>query len=208
MKVSGPMMSMSASGTIGGLVTASIWKGRPYFRLRVTPSNPKSAGQTSTRAMFRFLSQQWASLTSLNQATWDDLAAADNVTPFNAFMRANQRTWTQFATPTQAYPAAGTDTPCGATIDSVTAGVKQATLSITTDDVGTSNWGVLIMRSTTTGFTPTSTNLVGVLAIGNDQTKTYTDTPLEAGTYYYKAIPFTVDGVKGAASAQQTVVIS
>lgn len=49
MKVTGPMMSLSASGTFGGILTASIWKGRPYMRQRVDPSNPSTAGQITVR---------------------------------------------------------------------------------------------------------------------------------------------------------------
>lgn len=49
MKVTGPMMSLSASGTFGNILTASIWKGRPYMRQRVTPSNPSTAGQVLVR---------------------------------------------------------------------------------------------------------------------------------------------------------------
>jgi len=48
-KVNGPFMSLSASGTFGNTLTASIWKGRPYMRQRVTPSNPSSAGQITVR---------------------------------------------------------------------------------------------------------------------------------------------------------------
>lgn len=48
-KVNGPFMSMSASGTFGGMITASNWKGRPYMRQRVDPSNPSTAGQITVR---------------------------------------------------------------------------------------------------------------------------------------------------------------
>jgi len=49
MKVTGPMMSLAASGTFGGILTASIWKGRPYMRQRVDPSNPSTSGQITVR---------------------------------------------------------------------------------------------------------------------------------------------------------------
>jgi hypothetical protein len=48
-KVNGPFMSLSASGTFGNILTASIWKGRPYMRQRVDPSNPSTAGQVLVR---------------------------------------------------------------------------------------------------------------------------------------------------------------
>jgi hypothetical protein len=48
-KVNGPFMSLSASGTFADTLTASIWKGRPYIRQRVIPSNPRTDEQQQTR---------------------------------------------------------------------------------------------------------------------------------------------------------------
>jgi hypothetical protein len=41
-KVTGPLMSLDASGTVGKTATFSKWKGQNYVRLRVTPLNPQS----------------------------------------------------------------------------------------------------------------------------------------------------------------------
>ena len=51
MKSPAPFMSINPSGSIAGLLTASRWKGRPYVRLLVTPSNPQTAGQSATRSI-------------------------------------------------------------------------------------------------------------------------------------------------------------
>lgn len=48
-KVTGPLMSLDASGTVGNTATFSKWKGRNYVRLRVTPQNPQTADQASGR---------------------------------------------------------------------------------------------------------------------------------------------------------------
>lgn len=48
-KVTGPLMSLDASGTVGKTCTFSKWKGRNYVRLRVTPMNPQSEGQQDAR---------------------------------------------------------------------------------------------------------------------------------------------------------------
>lgn len=42
-------MSINPSGSIAGLMTAARWKGIPYVRLLVKPSNPRSAGQVAVR---------------------------------------------------------------------------------------------------------------------------------------------------------------
>lgn len=46
-----PFMSINPSGSIAGLLTASRWKGRPYLRLLVTPSNPQTADQGAVRSV-------------------------------------------------------------------------------------------------------------------------------------------------------------
>ena len=48
-KVTGPLMSLDASGTVGNTAVFSKWKGRNYVRLRVIPKNMRSADQQLTR---------------------------------------------------------------------------------------------------------------------------------------------------------------
>lgn len=49
-KVSGPLMSMDASGKIANAIVFAKWKGRNYVRQLVTPYNPQSVGQQAVRA--------------------------------------------------------------------------------------------------------------------------------------------------------------
>jgi hypothetical protein len=66
-KVTGPLMSMDASGKFGGALVFGKWKGRPTVRKLVTPSNPQTADQTAARNAVRCLGagQRFASLTAL-----------------------------------------------------------------------------------------------------------------------------------------------
>lgn len=48
-KVSGPLMSMSASGSVGKSIVFSIWKGVAYVRQWLKPSNPQSTDQGNAR---------------------------------------------------------------------------------------------------------------------------------------------------------------
>lgn len=50
-KVTGPLMSMTASGKIADSIVFAAWKGVAYVRQFVIPSNPQSAGQGDTRIM-------------------------------------------------------------------------------------------------------------------------------------------------------------
>lgn len=49
-KVTSPLMSLDASGSIAGALTFSKWKGRNYVRQLVTPANPQTSGQQEVRA--------------------------------------------------------------------------------------------------------------------------------------------------------------
>lgn len=52
-KVSGPLMSMEASGAYAGALVFGKWKGRNVVRQLVTPGNPKSQGQSDNRNAIR-----------------------------------------------------------------------------------------------------------------------------------------------------------
>jgi len=56
-RLTGPFMSMSASGTLGKTLTASIWKGQPYMRLRVIPINRNTTGQKDVRSILGTLAK-------------------------------------------------------------------------------------------------------------------------------------------------------
>lgn len=51
--VSGPLMSMDASGGFAGTLVFTKWKGRPVVRQLVTPSNPFTADQVASRNRVR-----------------------------------------------------------------------------------------------------------------------------------------------------------
>lgn len=56
-KLTGPFMSLDASGTLADTLTASKWKGRNYMRLRVIPSNPQTTGQKTVRSVLGTLAK-------------------------------------------------------------------------------------------------------------------------------------------------------
>ncbi len=195
-KVHGPMFSFSASGTIGKLATFSSWKGRPYVRQRVIPANPKSALQVSVRAMMKFLSQAWVDVGSTPQGSWDNLAAASQISPFNAYVGRNASRWKEFQAPSQTYPAAETGTEPVATLDSATGGpsyVDVAFTITTLNDV----WGVAIFRSPTGTYTPSRANCIAIIIVDGTGALVYTDSGLAAGDYYYDAMFFTKEGLLG-----------
>lgn len=196
-KLTAPMFSLGASGTIGKAVTFAGWKGRPYARERVIPANPKTVLQVAMRAMLKFLSQAWVDVGTTPQGTWDERAKQGNYSPFNAYVGANMARWRQFLPPSQTDPAPATGTPPVATLDTATGGENHITLAFT---ITTLNdvWGVAIFRSPSGTFTPSLANCIAVIPVTGTGALQYTDSGMDAGTFYYDAKFITKEGVLGA----------
>jgi len=206
-KLTGPFMSMGASGTLGGILTAAKWKGRAYARTRVIPSNPRLPLQVSNRAMFKFLSQEWEGIGSTPKGTWEDDAKAAQYLPFNAYMAANMRLYREFSSPSQTNPNPATGTEPVAVLTSAVGGDSHMdiTLTVTTlNDV----WGVILFRSATGTFTPSRGNAIAVIPIAATGAHVWTDSNLAAGDYYYDAKFFTKEGVLGADEGEVTGTVT
>jgi hypothetical protein len=207
-KVQGPMMSMGASGKLGGAMVFSKWKGRPYVRELVKPANPRSGGQVSMRAMMRFLSQEWNGLGSTEKATWAAPAAAKVVSNFNAYTSSGARLNRSFLAPSQSYPVVN-----GVAVDAIdtftaTAGVREISIVLNQVAVSDAVWGFLLFWSTTTGFTPAFSNLLRVIPANGITEVTFVHGPLDPDTYYYDAKPFGPEGFIGALDGEVNATVA
>jgi len=192
------MMSLDASGTIGEAVTYSKWKGRHYARERVIPANPKSGLQVGFRSVFAFLAQNWAALSAPEKATYDALADSMAVSPFNAYVRLNQRRWRNFKPPSQETPAteSGTLGAWNGGAPAATGGVASVQIDMTIATAN-DNWGLLIFKGLT-GFDTAIANCIGCILCDTAQAYSFLDSPLTAGQYFYNSRLFTDDGKVGA----------
>lgn len=206
-RVVAPALSIEASGTLAGALVFSRWKGRPYARARVIPANPKSGGQTGMRSMLRFLATQWAGLAAGAKSSWETLAKALVISPFNAYIHVDLARWRDYKCPGQDATIAETGTQPTLGTLAATAGVRSITVTqpITAAADG---WGICFFRSTTTGMTPTYDKLRWVGPICATADVVFVDSPLAPGTYYYKIIPFTKEGLKGSASAEVSATVA
>ena len=87
--VSAPLLSFTARGQIAKTQVYSSWKGRPYVRRLVTPSNPRSTDQMTTRNTFTFLSNAWQIGPGDFRAPWTAYAKGLVMTDRNAFFSKN-----------------------------------------------------------------------------------------------------------------------
>ena len=207
-RATGPLLSLDASGSIAGAVTFSKWKGRNYVRQLVIPKNPKSAKQLGVRAMMKYLAQIWASIGAVPKASWDDLAAAKNISPFNAFTGENLARWQSNDGPTHTYPAAEANTPGAVTTNVPTGHAGYATIAVLLP-VAADRVGFILCRDTAEITVPGWHN--AILAFPDDgtaHTVTVTDSPLEPATYHYRAAAFTDDGVIGTYAADASAEVT
>lgn len=193
-KLKGPSLSTNASGSVGNTLTFSKWKGRNYLRKTVKGANPKSPAQISMRQMMTLLSQSWASILPVNKTTWENLATEASTSPYNQYLKTNLALWRNFQTPSVNLTRYTFILADALTAETATGGVRHVTLSATVANVTTQNWGVLIFRSTSTPVIPAWDNCVAVVPAKSNTSFTWTDTPLNPGTYYYQFRSFALFG--------------
>ncbi len=195
-KVTAPLFSLDASGSLAGALVYSKWKGRNYVRQLVKPSNPRSGGQTGMRAVFKFLTQIWDGLSDANKATWESRAEDAIISTFNAFVSYNLDRTRNYEAPGKQDPALDTGTPSAITNETATAGERSITLSGDTG-VGAEQWGVAIFRSPTSSFTLAWDNMIAAIEVPASDSFAYVDSPLEPATWYYNFKSFTDEGLWG-----------
>lgn len=87
-KVTAPLHSITASGSIGGTLTMLRAMSRNIAKKKSKPGGEPSAAQLARRAYYRQASAEWMALTPLQKATWKPAADAAQITPYNAYMSA------------------------------------------------------------------------------------------------------------------------
>jgi len=195
--VKGPLFSIDASGTVGGAIVYSTWKGRSYVRSHAVPANPRTAGQLSVRAMMQFLTQFWASLSAVQQATWETRAAVTNISPFNAYIQYNMLRWGTDQVPGQTDPAEAGDVAGVIDNGNLTQGSRSLLIEVEVTTLN-QNWGILVYRDPAADLAGVRNEMVHVMPAAAAEVFTWLDFPLTAGTtYYYRAKSFSEDGLAG-----------
>lgn len=85
-RVTGPLFSMTASGTIGKAVTYGTWKGRAWARVWFKPQNPKSDKQVNIRTALTLLVALWQGKTDPSKLAWNYYADPFSMSGFNKFV--------------------------------------------------------------------------------------------------------------------------
>ena len=206
-KVTAPLFSMTASGTVGKAIVYSVWKGVAYVRSYVVPANPKTAAQVGIRVMWKFLSKSWAAIKATVESGYTAEAAAKSISEFNVFMSNNMEFFRDGMWPSQAVAHAEAASPTTLATLVTPAGAGSCAISGTLTD-GTDQWGVVIYRDTAEITAPSRELIIAVIAVDGGTTFEHLDSNLAPGTYHYRAAAITIDGVQGTIKADQTAVIT
>lgn len=87
-RLTGPLFSLAASGTIAQTLTYSRWKGIYYVRTRVVPANPQSTGQVAVRNIFTNLNEMWKRMPSYAKESFTASVRGVPMTARNRFIQA------------------------------------------------------------------------------------------------------------------------
>ena len=183
-KVNAPAMSLDASGSLGGALVFSKWKGRNYIRTLVRPSNPRTQLQVAVRAMMKFLAQNWAGMTAPEKADWLLLAKATSISAFNAMTAANMVRWRQYLAPSTMTPALETGTFQASGAATAAGGYHQVVITFPIAAVN-DGWGIALVRSIADDAPTDLGHVVAVIATPTAVGIAYTDAGLAPGKYYY-----------------------
>ena len=199
-----PGMSLQTSGKFGGAIVFASWKGRPYIRQLVKPSNPKTDAQIGVRAGMKFLGPGWSALTAAQQATFDAPAQAAQITSFNVYSKVGQTNLGQDKGPQNEYSPAQV-TLSSAVID-LAESVSGKSVTLTwTDPAEAGQYSILVHLNGSAGFTLSRSNLRSVIT--QDKTSV-TISGLKAGTYYAKLKYGSTSGDLGPVSNEVTITIT
>lgn len=86
-KLTAPLQSLRASGSIGKLLSFDNRSGQRRVRKMPQPSDPKTLLQIYHRWDYQYYSQKWRDLTSSDKQLWETNARRLRITGFNYWMR-------------------------------------------------------------------------------------------------------------------------
>lgn len=201
-----PLVSLDAAGQIAGVMIHQTWKGRTYARKLTIPNNPNTAAQVGVRVMMSYLTKHWATLGPTTRDTWNELADQQMITPMDANVQDGLRRWTTGKYPTERYPAGELLAAMGASMPTPVQQGRGALITYANTPLN-NGIGTILFRSTSPGFTPGPGNAITVQEYNGEAWRTYLDTPLDPGTYYYRTYNFSIDGKVRIYASERNITI-
>jgi len=86
-KVTGPLFSLRASGTLNGSLTYASTLERNIVRARVTPHDPMTPAQIAQRTKVATIAASWLALDNTTRAAWQTAGAAEQQNGYSYFVQ-------------------------------------------------------------------------------------------------------------------------
>jgi hypothetical protein len=99
-KTTAPILSFGAGGQLARTQVYASWKGIPYARRYVIPSNPRTTRQMVTRNIFRLLQSLWLVMPQTGKDPYIAFVTGKPLTPNNKFTSSNVKGVDTSAPPT------------------------------------------------------------------------------------------------------------
>lgn len=205
-RLKGPGMGQEASGSIADTVTFSKCKGVSYLKLHAKPANPKTQPQVSVRTVTQLIATDWRNFTANEKDTWAALAARNNVSPYNACLAYNLTQWAHFLFPSRTYPPTRTGTNHLFSEISVVPHGRGALWTYAVTDMR-DGWTMALHVVPAPGGTATYQNCIRMMAPTAPGTITWLWSPLDPGTYNFRAVGTTTSGKAAIPGGNRSVVI-
>lgn len=90
-KITAPLLSMGARGSIGKSMVIASWKGVKYARQHVVPANPRTTAQQANRTRFALLREMFKLAPPVVVAPWEAFVQGRPLMPVNKFVGENNR---------------------------------------------------------------------------------------------------------------------
>ncbi len=90
-RLTAPLLSLDARGSIAKSIVFSSWKGINYARVHVIPANPKSTAQQEVRGVFSTLTEMYKRMPAIARAPWIAAIRGQPLTARNRHIQASAK---------------------------------------------------------------------------------------------------------------------
>lgn len=195
-KLTGPMHSHRASGTLANVLTFGKTGNTNTLRKKPRPSALPTGLQISIRAMLAFLSKQWSSLSAADIATWHNTFDNPTIPNYNNYIAYNITRWRSFKTPTKAYPPAESHMLPKDIAVNATARERQITIDATLLYVVGENWLITLYHNLDAPAAQQLDQVIKIFHAEDLLTKTWKHQNLPPGTHHYLVTTATTSGLQ------------
>lgn len=206
-KLTGPLISIEASGTLGKLLTYNQQPRGTTLRKKPQPKHPRTGAQVAVQSALTFVTQQWSSLNQAEQDTWDDPIFVDAVSPYTNYVKFNCQRIRRLLPPIVEYSPDIYGYTCQGFTPAAEGRRRHVYLWWRCYAALAQTWGIFIYRDTAPWPPADFHKLCHVGLMDDALPHTHLDEHLEPGTYYYRFQGFSTGGrITGPAYRHDIVV--